>query len=161
MSSVITPDLLPEFPNNVVEELKVSLEELEGVDVVLRRPLKPTDPNGSAGVFAGTWTPQEMVIGQHDPAVTRYSVVIQTFVKHGNEEEGVVLHSQLAKRVRVMLYRDPELRVRLGTLSTDEDGVRERLQRWGVTTQRYLSNEIQNNFLFLAVTELWIETELV
>jgi len=150
-----------DFPENIVDELVTSLEDVTGINVVVKRPLRPTDPNGSAGVYAVDWSPEEYQIGQYDPAVTRYLLAIQTFVKHGDDEEGVGLHSRLAKRVRVMLYRDEELRVRLGTLSTLESGVTERTQRWGVRTQRYLSNELQGTFLYLAVTEMFLETEIV
>lgn len=150
-----------DFPENVVAELKTSFESMGEVDTVVARPLKPTDPHLSLGVFAIDWTPRDFVIGQYDPAVTRYMVGIQSFVKHGNEEEGIALHTRLAKMVRVMLYRDEGLRVRLGSLSTTEFGVTERIQRWGVQTQRYISNEFQGSFLYLAVTELWVETEIV
>lgn len=152
---------MSDFPVNVVEELKTSLDLLTGVDHVLRRPLRPTDPTGSMGVYPVSWNPDGYQIGQYDPAVTRYKIAIQSFVKHGDDEQGVILHSQLAKRVRVMLYRDDELRVRLGSLNTVDGGAIERLQRWGVETQRYLSNEIQGSFLFLSVTEMWVETEIV
>lgn len=150
-----------DFPANVVAELEVSLDALVDVDHVLKRPLRPTDPNGSIGIYPVTWSPEEYQIGQYDPAVTKYLIAIQSLVKHGDEELGIALHSRLAKQVRVMLYRDDELRVRLGALSTEESGVIERTQRWGVRTQRYLNNELQGSFLYLAITELWIETELV
>jgi len=160
MSAGPPPPVL-EFPENVVEELSYNLAEIPEVEVVLRRPLRPTDPNGALGVFALSWNPEEYQIGQFDPATTRYMLNIQSFVKHGNDEEGVVLHSRLAKRVRVMLYRDQQLRVGLGTLSVTEGGVTERFQRWGVVTQRYLNNEMEGTFLYLAVTEMWVETEIV
>lgn len=150
-----------DFPENIVEELSITLDTLAEVDKVVHRPLRPTDPNGSIGIYAVDWNPQEYQIGQYDPAVTRYLVAIQSFVKHGDDQEGVALHARMAKKVRVMLYRDDELRVRLGTLSVTEDGMTERLQRWGVQTQRYLSNEVQGSFMYLAVTEMWVETEIV
>lgn len=150
-----------DFPENIIEELAISLDLLDGIDKVVKRPVRPTDANGTAGVYAVDWSPEDYQIGQYDPAVTRYLIAIQTFVKHGDDEEGVLLHGRLGKRVRVMLYRDDELRVRLGSLNTQELGVTERTQRWGVRTQRYLSNELQGTFLYLAVTELWVDTEIV
>lgn len=150
-----------DFPDNFVAEIKTALEARDELDRVVARPLNPTDAHLSAGVFATEWAPREMVIGQYDPAVSRYGAMIHTFVKHGNEEEGISLHNRLAKMVRVMMYRDEPLRVRLANLSTTEFGVTERIQRWGVSTQRYISNEFQGSFLFLAVTEMWIETEIV
>jgi hypothetical protein len=150
-----------DFPDNVVDALAARLVTIAEVDVVLKRPLRPTDPSGSVGVFAVIWSPSEYEIGQHDPAVTRYSLNIQTFIKHGDEQEGITLHSRLAKRVRVMLYRDDALRVLLGSLSVTDAGNTERLQRWGIETQRYLSNEMEGTFLYLAVTDMWVETEVV
>jgi hypothetical protein len=158
---MVPPELSNDFPQNVVKELKASLTSMVGVDKVLQRPLKPTDPSGSVGIFATVWNPEGWQIGQYDPAVTQYGITVQTFVKHGSEEVGIALHSKLAKRLRVMLYRDEELRLRLGSLSTTEGAVVERAQRWGIRNQRYLSNEFQGNFLFLAVTEMWLQTEIV
>jgi hypothetical protein len=153
--------VVKDFPENFVEVLKDTLTAIDISDHILGRPLKPTDPSGSIGVFAVDWTPVDAQIGQYDPAVTRYMLSIQSFVKHGSEQEGVALHARLAKKVRVMLYRNEDLRVRLSSLSVVEDGVTERVQRWGVEIQRYLSNEIDNNFMFLASTECFIETEMV
>jgi len=155
------PPEVVDFPENIVAELGVTLATIEEVDQVINRPLRPTDPNGAIGIYAVDWNPQEYQIGQYDPAVTRYLIAVQSFVKHGDDQQGVALHARMAKRVRVMLYRDDELRVRLGSLSVSEGGVTERLQRWGVQTQRYLSNEVQGSFMYLAVTELWVETEIV
>jgi hypothetical protein len=152
---------LVDFPENVVSELEISLSDIQQVGNVFRRPLKPTDPSNSIGIYATLWMPQEYQIGQYDPAVTRYSIVVQSFVKNGSEEEGIAQHSRLAKRIKIMLYRDDALRLRLAGLSTTEGGVTERTLRWGVQNQRYLSNEIQNTFLFLATTEMWIETEVI
>lgn len=151
-----------DFPENVVFDVKEALERLgEFTGGIHRRPIRPTDPNMSCGVFAADWNPADWQIGQYDPALTRYQVIIQTFVKHATEEDGVVEHSRLAKRVRVMLYRDATLRVQLGQLSTVEDGVTERMQRWGVSGQEYLNNQMDNTFIFLAVTNMWFETEIV
>lgn len=158
-----------DFPENVVSEIKTALLAMQDPDTldplfpggVYRRAIRPTDPHLSCGVFAADWIPLEWQIGQYDPALTRYQVVIQTFVKHTSEEEGVVLHTRLAKRVRVMLYRDPTLRVQLQQLNTVEDGVTERMQRWGVSNQEYLSNQMDGSFIFLAVTNLQFETEIV
>lgn len=149
-----------DFPENIVRELKSSLAAIEGVDIVLRRPLRPTDPTGSLGVYASMWDPSEFEIGQYDPAVTRYQVILQSMIKHGNEEEGVSEHAALAKRIRVMLYRDEALRVRLHSLSISDGGLAESVRRYGVTRQNYLNNELQGTFLFLAVTELWFDTEI-
>lgn len=152
----------PDFPDNAVDALVAALEA--GVNFeggVVRRPLRPNDPNFMAGVVASMWSPEEWAIGQYDPAITRYSLQIQTLVRSADEEEGIALHSRLAKRVRVMLYRNEELRLQLGRLSTTEAGVTERTLRWGVSGQRFLSNEVNGSYLYLAVTDVWYDTEIV
>lgn len=149
------------FPHNFADLIKQHFEDEPDFGVVVGRPLRPTDQNNMVGVFPTVWTPEDYEIGQFDPAVTRYMLGIQTLAKNATEEDGIIEHSRLAKKVRVMLYRDQDLRVQLGQLKTTDDTVTERLQRWGITNQRFLANEIDGQFLYLAVTDLWLETEII
>lgn len=149
------------FPTAIVDALAEQLALTTGVGKVMRRPLRPTDPDQSIGVTASDWVPNEQVIGQHDPAVGTYLFAIQAFVKHADEEEGRDDHTDLAQAIRAMLYRDLGLRVRLASLSHSADGLIERVQRWGVRQQRYASNEVDGQFLYLSTTEFWVETETV
>lgn len=152
------------FPDNVVDEFIVSMNAMAEFEAVVRRPLRPNDPNFCAGVFAGEWTPDEQEIkgiGRNEPTVQRYTFSIQTMVKHASEEEGIEVHNRLARRVRIMLYRDSDLRVRLGQLVAEELGIIERMQRWGVENQAFISNQLpDSNFIYLAVTNGWFETEV-
>lgn len=149
------------FPMLIVDALAEELAFTIGVGKVLRRPLRPTDPDGSIGVIAADWVPNAMVIGQHDPAVGTYLFQIQAFVKHTDEEEGRDAHADFAQRIRLMLYRNAGLRVRLGGLAHTADGLIERVQRWGIRQQRYAANEVDGEFLYLSTTEFWTETETV
>ncbi len=149
------------FPTVLVDALSDELALTTGAGKVLRRPLRPTDPDRSIGVVAIDWTPNAMVIGQHEPAVAVYVLSIQAFVKHADEEEGRDDHADLAQQIRSMLYRNVGLRVRLAGLSETADGLTERVQRWGIRQQRYAANEVDGEFLYLSTTEFWIETETV
>lgn len=149
------------FPTAIVDALSDELALTLGAGKVLRRPLRPTDPDASIGVIAADWVPNAMVIGQHDPAIGTYLIQIQAFVKHTNEEEGRDEHADFAQRIRLMLYRNTTLRVRLSGLSHSVDGLIERVQRWGIRQQRFASNEVDGEFLYLSTTEFWIETETV
>jgi hypothetical protein len=100
-------------------------------------------------------------IGQMEPALNRYELRIQTLVKHSNEEEGTALAALDGKSVRVILYRDPNLKVRLLALSEEQMSSRETLKRYGVRRQNLLNTDIKGVFCFLTTTEIWVESETV
>lgn len=162
----------PVFPNNVIllvaDRIKLLDESLSGS--TYRRPLRESDPNTAAGVFAATWEPdQESLemrgLGQNpapsEPTISTYVIGVQAFVKDFSEERGLARHSVLSKMIRSMLYRDAPLRVGLSALSVTMNDSVERSQRWGIRAQRYLSNEIDGNFLYLSTLEFWLDTETV
>jgi hypothetical protein len=145
-----------EFPHDAVSFLRTEVENLEGIHKAFGRRLRPTDPTSSAGVVAADWIPRESEMGQHEPVVATYLFVIESFIKHANEEEGGAQSTALAKAIRNMLYRDSGFRVRL---TQPPVVTSERVQRWGVRQQRFQANELTGQFLFLCVTEVWIEVE--
>lgn len=152
------------FPNNVVNLVQVHTKLLDPELTVLRRPLRSSDPVQCAGVTAVTWDPDEgstemRGAGSLGPTLSTYILGIQAFIKDMDEERGLATHSVLSKMIRSMLYRDAALRLGLSTLSSTTDGITERTQRWGIRTQRYVSNEIDGSFLYLSTLEFWLETE--
>lgn len=161
------------FPNNVVETLKTRLGLIDiitkindgvtpgGVPAVFTRPLRPSDPNVCVGVFTLDWAPDENEIGGTEPTLATYIYAIQTFVRHGDEQEGNNLHGLLTKAVRAMLYRDADTRVALASLSETSLGITERAQRWGVRQQRFANNEVDGQFLYLGTTDFWFQTESI
>jgi hypothetical protein len=159
---VITDELVV-FPNNVVSLVATRVGLLDPDLTVLRRPLRESDPVQSAGVFATQWLPDEesheMKGLGHDPSIDRYNVALQAFVKDMDEERGLAVHSVMSEMLRTMLYRDTALRVGLSSLSTNLNGVQKRTTRWGISTQRYFSNELQGSWLYLSTLEFWLETE--
>lgn len=150
-----------EFPGNIVAVLKSHIVDENYAPIVLGRPMRPTDPNGSVAVTPRDWAPIEHNLGQWDPAISRYVIQIESMVRHTSEEEAIALHNRLAKVMRLMLYRDVTLRARLTGLSESSLGLIERLQRFGVETQRFTSNDVGPEFVFYAVVNLWVETEIV
>ena len=154
----------PIFPNNVVSLCKTAFAGIDSSVLVLGRPLRATDPNHSIGVFGQMWTPDEESIEINGfqpgvPTLQQYLLGVQVLVKHGDEEVGSAIHSVLSARVRGVLYRNVAFRNTLGGLNATDSGVTESMRRWGVRTQRYLSNEISGEWLYLSTLEFWIETE--
>lgn len=151
------------FPENVVTIVKDLIAEIDPDWTTVRRPLRPSDPNLAVGVFALGWEPSEHEIGgTPDPSLARYNLSIQSLVKHATEEGGQALHTNMAHRVRTMLYRSTDLRVRLAAASvTSPEGIVERVLKWGVSNQRFRSNEISGQFVYLSVTNVEIDTETV
>lgn len=151
------------FPEPLVTQLKSSLTAWLGADpaLVVGRPLRNVDADGAVGVVAVDWLPGDFVIGQPMPAVATYLFSLQALRKFASEEEGITAHYGLAKNVLRMLYGDTTFRVLFGDLTETSAGYLERVQLWGVRQQRYLANEINGQFMFLSVTELWVQVENV
>lgn len=156
------------FPNNVVNLLATRFELFDPDLFVTKRPLRHIDPEQSIGVFGALWSPDDdsyemkgAPIGRSEPTLQSYIITIQAYVKDMDEERGHSAHSVLSKTIRTMLYRDEPLRVGLIGLSSSMFGSVERLQRWKVRNQRFNSNELQGDWLFLSTLEFWLETETV
>lgn len=164
----IDPLANPDFPNNVVRAL---VAVLPGVDLDATgypRPLRPTDPDYAVGVFAQVWTPEEdsyemkgfAAPGPNEATLNNYGVGIQTLTKHGDTDLGLAISSIFAKRVRTVLYRNQPLRLALSSLSVSDGSSTERMKRWGIRNQRFMSNEIEGKYVFLSVLDFYFETEM-
>lgn len=154
------------FPSSVTSLLKTTVSDVDwGPSVTAMeafgRPLRPTDPDASVGIYALNWEPGEFEIGQVPPAFSRYHWQVQLLIKHAVEEEGHELHSSLSKKLRAVLYNSEALRVALGQLSESSDGFLERVQRWGCANQRFFANDLRGHFLFLSSIDFWVEVETI
>jgi len=155
------------FPNNVVKWVALAEATIDPDIKVFKRALRNTDPTQSIGVFAQSWSPDPESVEMQDlgagspqvPTIQTYTLGVQAFVKDSEEERGLATHSALANRVRSVLYTDPNLQLVLGNLSSELNGWRESMRRWGVRTARYFSGEINAQMLYLSTLEFWIETE--
>jgi hypothetical protein len=157
------------FPGNAVLLIQ---ERLSGIDPdipVFRRPLQPTDPVQCMSVFGTLWTPRQdsvELLGSQSikntmPSLQNYNITVQALVQDMDTERGLATHSVLSKLVRGVLYHDNPLHVGLGLLSSQMFGVTERYRRREIVSQRFMSNEISGNWLYLSVLDLRIETETV
>ena len=160
------------FPVNVVNVLAARFRQLwidtevdptQATDIKLR-PLTKDDRSETLGVYPALWTPNEdsyemRGISPGEPTLGNYLVMIQNYIKEGDRERGAAKHSIFATRTRNVLYRDPALRVALPQLVVTDQGVTERIKRWGVRQQRYFSNEIAGTWVYLSSMEFFIETE--
>ena len=151
------------FPMNVVDVLHDRLAKLMPDHAVIDRPLRTSDPARSIGLYVADWNPEgnSQEIGQYEPTVSTYQFRVQNLVKHTDEIAGKALFALDAKSVRVVLYRDPNLRLLLSELVEELIGTRERATLWGVARQRFLSNEMRGTFVYLAQTDFWLKTESI
>lgn len=161
---MIDPTTEPDFPNNVVTALAIVLPGIDSDLTLVRRPLRPSDPNYSISVYATLWQPDDssFEIGHSspgEPTLSTYQIGIQTLVKDGDTERGLAISSILAKRIRSVLYKNEPLRVALGSLSVQDGPYKESMRRWGARSQRFMSNDIEGTFVTISVLDLWIETE--
>ncbi|HEY6021685.1 MAG TPA: hypothetical protein VIY48_18005 [Candidatus Paceibacterota bacterium] len=154
------------FPYNAIDLMVPRFQTIDSGLYVCKRPLRESDPNQSVGVFAQQWMPNEdayemrgMSPSIHEPTLSSYIIGIQAFVKDADEERGAAVHATLSKTIRTMLYRDNTLRVGLRSLSASVLGSLERTTRFGIRTQRYLSNELSGSWLYLSTIEFFLETE--
>lgn len=167
---MIDPDSPVVFPNNVVLVLADKAKLIDPPETeVFRRALRPSDPRQCIGIFASQWIPNEDsfemgggTLGgyRQETTLQQYLISIQAMVLDMDEVRGLTKHSILAKMTRDMLLRDPSVGVALAALSvTDAYGLIERTKRRWVRTQRYVSNEISGEWVYLATIEFLIETE--
>lgn len=162
---MIDPALESVFPGNVIDRVSTSLATVDVDAVVFKRPLRPSDPNYSIGVYAATWVPNADTyeIG-HTPTteatLNNYQIGVQTMIKDGDSERGLNIGTIFARRVRSVLYRDEQLRLALGSLYVQDSVSRESMRRFGVRSQRFMSNDIEGKFVFVSVLEFEIETEM-
>jgi hypothetical protein len=154
------------FPNNAVIAIRDSIQQIDPDLYVTTRRLRPSDPNEAAGVWPSQWRPQEdsyemrgPLVASSEPTLQRYIIGVECSVKDADEARGLIRHAAFAKTVRGILYRDPTLAVSLRALSVSLLGETERTGRWGISNQRYLSNEIEGSWIYLSTLEFWIETE--
>lgn len=158
------------FPNNVCSLLVARAQAIDSDIRVFQRPIRDSDGTQCIGIFPINWSPdvnsnempglpQQFAAGE--PTIQRYLISVQAFVQDTNEEQGIKVHCILAKRLRMMLYRDAPLAVGLSTLVVSMSGSTERIQRRGIQVQRYLASELQGVFMYLSSAEYYVDTETV
>lgn len=154
------PDLNA-FPATIVRAVANRFQGMSIFQAVLKRPLRPVDPNYSISVFAFDWIPMpgSYMIGQEDPGTGVYHLRVQCMVKHMDEELGLQEHSVLSKSLRAMLYRDQQLRAELTGLTETTFGVIERLKHYTVQAQRFMTNEVNGTYVYLSSMDVNFNVE--
>ncbi len=150
------------IPQHIVQSFKDTFSERMPDHHFAERQLRPTDPALSLGVVVMSWEhlAASQQIGQVEPGMGRYTVRVQSMVKHLNEEQGRAIHNVQCALVRAVLYRSEELRLRLIGVDEEIEGSAERVKRLGVRRQDFLSNQISGSFLYLCASEVYVETEI-
>lgn len=146
------------FVKLIAESMERNLPECEGL--VVQRPVAAEDASMTLGVFPATWTTdtETYQLGQFEPTQNEYVIRIQSMVKASDDAVGRALFSNLAKMIRVILVRDPELRVRLLQSSESLLSSVERVDGYAVTRQDYLDGRVGMAFMFLATTTVTVRT---
>lgn len=149
------------FPEIVIQELAEVASDIDGIDHVLLRPIRPTDPTGSFGFAGSEWAPRgdRMQIGHNAPPIGRYEIEVHILVRHSDEVLGRIELTNLANTFRQIVFSDASLHLNLGTHLYQLGNYKERFQRLGIDRIRYLSNEVTGTFLHLALIDLWVDTE--
>lgn len=153
------------FPQNFVNMIGPVISAIDPDIKYLMRPLRPSDPHMSVGVYGTLWTPEEdsFEMGHVAPGeatLNMYQVGVQTLIKDGDSQKLLNISSILSYRIRTVLYRNQPLRLALGSLKVQDGTFKESLRRWGIRTQRYMTNDLEGTFVTTSVLDLWIETEM-
>lgn len=153
--------VLSKFTQLAMARIAASDESLHMFD----RMLTTTDPDRSVGVFPATWLPNhdsyEIGNPSGEPTLQQYQVGLHILTKDSDRLRGLDEHTALARRVRMVLYRDTILRVALGSLTVQDSWGTESFRKGWATSHRYLSKELGNNSLaYLSVLDYTLETEM-
>lgn len=156
------------FPNNVIQLVVARLITKYPNTFVCRRPLRAEDGTQSIGVYPTDWNPDDTsyefrmpqaLVPAGFPTVQVYLINIQSFVKDTSEERGIGTHAVMSKAMRSLLYNDSPLAVGLRSLRVSMDGATEVIQKRKIVRQKFVSNEINAEWLYLSTLQLQIETE--
>jgi hypothetical protein len=154
----------PLFPYNAVTLLAARFQMIDTDLFVCKRKLYTTDPAQAIGVSAALWSPDPQSYQMRgtlstEPSIQRYEINVQALVKDTDEENGIAVSSKLSKIVRGIILTDVPLRDSLRSLSSTLYGVTERTLRWSIPAQRYLSQELSGQFVYLSTIQVQLETE--
>ena len=169
MTVVLPGDLdftLALFPVNAINLIASRFEMFGNLNVV-KRPLRPNDPNLSVGISAQNWAPiagsQEMRGMQYNNASTleNYLLVVEGMVRDTNEESGLAAHSVLSEAIRTTLGDDTPLRAQLGGLQAVFGTTKKTLQRFYVRSSRFASGKVSGAFMYVTTSDFVLEVEKI
>lgn len=154
-----------DFPQAALDALVPFMTRIDGIKTVVQRPVDQKDGSETLGIFVLGWEPIEYeMIGSNlpMPSLTEHEIFLQYVVKSTDEIAARQKYRKVAKSLRLMLYRDESLRDSFGQLvDQDPSGILERVRNWKVRRQRFASDEIEGDFVYMSVTELVLTTEVI
>jgi hypothetical protein len=157
------PYLATIFPMRFVDVVAERLAALMTDHRLEKRPVSTIDPSKTICVFPEDWATDEnerlMGYSFSEPVLSTYRLIIENLVIHGDSTVGRSEFSVASKSVRAILYRDDVLHVSLAGLSEVFMGSVERVKKFTVPKQQFLSAGRDVGFYYLCRTELKIETE--
>jgi hypothetical protein len=158
----MTISALHTLSEQIIDFLRESILQLDGVAQVVIRSLRRTDENGTIGLLPTTWRPLEYEIGgrRNQPSQVRMEYQIQFLVKHESEEEGAAVHRAMSMSLLGLLYDNEAFGLSFGSLAVIGDSPA-RIQRWSVAEQRYAGGEIEGMYVGMSATELNIDIQTV
>lgn len=129
---------------------------------IVGRAVRVNDPKLTVGITAeNTEIVQDSAqIGQLEPAVERHNFAIQNLVQAVKEEDARTIFASKSKIIKAILYRDPQLRVDLQALQDEAFGTIETFKMLKVIRQRYVNGPLGNKWVFIATTDVQVETEV-
>lgn len=149
------------FPEQLILVIATAIGTIDGVSEVKQAPLASVDQNGAAAVFCPEIIPGIVEMDGSlslEPTFKSYMLLVQHLVKHSSREDGYRIHSNVAKSIGLMLYRDQSLQVALRAL-VENLGPIERFKDIRLGPQRFASNDIDGMANFLSVTDVIVTTE--
>lgn len=153
------------FPMRFIAPIIAALERGITGHTVVARSLGRGEAADTIGVFPATWqpTPNSMELGQYEPTLSIYLVRVQNLRIDADEIAGRAAFNNTSRKIRAILYRDTELRLALGELTEEIVGTTERVKKFDVTKQDYLSARADDNsgMMYLCTTDVVVQTETV
>lgn len=157
-------DNLAFFPMNVVDVIAAHLQLIDPDIRVNKRMVDPADEHYTICVVPTQWSPDassnEIRGGPNEESIQNYGISVVSILADSNEERGIRTHSNLASRIRAVLYRSQQLRIELQQLKVDIDGHTERALGWRIESQQYLSSESSGEFRFVSGLDITFRTHI-
>lgn len=149
---------------NVVDVLAEHLALIDPDIKVKKRMVDPADEHYTICVVPTQWSPDrdsnEIRGGDNEETIQNYGISVVSILSDSNEVRGIRTHSNLASRIRAVLYRSADLRLELQQLRVDIDGQIERAFGWRIESQQYLSSENSGEFRFVSGLDITFKTHI-
>ena len=156
------------FPMSLVTPIMESFERLLPEHQVVARSLGLSEGTDTIGVFPSAWRPIEnstlmgMTLGNMastEPSLGSYAIRIQNLRIDADEIIGREAFNNTCKKIKAILYRDPVLQLALRSLTEELLGTVERMKKFDIVKQDYLSSMTNMGMFYLGTTEVIFQTE--